>query len=115
MEEQIKKSFVEFNNSMGTLIKRQDNSLKQFDASMTIVSENITEVTGEFKKLKEKLERSLSVVSSSNRELKNSLEIMDTIHKEYRELISSLDVAVNKMSKNLLVVTPNNSTTLKNN
>ena len=115
MEEQIKKSFVEFNNSMGTLIKRQDNSLKQFDASMTIVSENITEVTGEFKKLKEKLELSLSVVSSSNRELKSSLEIMDTIHKEYRELIRSLDVAVDKMSKNLLVAAPNNSTTLKSN
>ncbi|HOH97140.1 MAG TPA: hypothetical protein PL188_02400 [Candidatus Cloacimonadota bacterium] len=104
MESQIKKSFEEFNQSMGTLVKRQDDSLKQFDSSMNIVSENITEVTGEFKKLKDKLETSLSTVSSSNRDLKSSLEIMKVIHEEYKELIISLDTAVKKLSNSLSVV-----------
>lgn len=108
MEEQIKKSFVEFNSSMKTLIERQDNSLKQFDSSMTIVSENITEVTGEFKKLKDKLERSLQTVSSSNRDLKITLEDMKVIYNEYKELINALDSAADKLSRNLSVATPKN-------
>lgn len=100
MESQIKNSFKEFNASMERLVTKQDNSLKQFDSSMNVVSENITEVTGEFKKLKEKLELSLSVVSSSNRDLKNSLESMKGIHREHKEFIGSLEKAVEKFGEN---------------
>ena len=100
MEAQIKDSFIEFNKSMGTLVEKQDKSLQRFDSSMNVVSENITEVTGEFKKLKEKLELSLSVVSSSNRDLKNSLESMKGIHREHKEFIGSLEKAVEKFGEN---------------
>ncbi|MGI6198618.1 MAG: hypothetical protein ACOYIS_05795 [Candidatus Cloacimonadaceae bacterium] len=110
MEEQIKKSFVEFNKSMETLVNKQKDALVKFDASMNEVAENINVVTGEFKKMNDQLNRSLEAVSSGNLELKDSLESMKVIHKDYKELISSLDTLVDKLNKNLTVMTPKNTT-----